>query len=287
MASKEYEEFYHQLIAKALPANLPIEEVRAVFERWMSDYPAPPEIRFEEFSIGNIPACWAFAPGVKRQPVILFFYGGAFSAGSVRSHKGLIGRIGQASGCAVMAIDYRLAPENPFPAALEDALTAYRWLLHHPYPHNHIALAGSSAGGGLLLSLMLRLKLEKMPLPAAGVCICPWVDLSKRKYANRKDLLKPERLIQSAKMYAGARDPKDPFISPLYGDLSGLPPLFIQTGTTELLYEEIVELGSKIENAKLEKWPEMIHCWHLFASKFPEGPEAIERIGLFLKKIFK
>lgn len=287
MPSQEYLDFYQKLIAKALPADAPIEEVRAGFEKWMADYPPPPEIRFEEFSIGQLPACWAFAPGVHRQPVVLFFFGGAFSAGSVRSHRGLIGRIGAASGCAVLGIDYRLAPEHPFPAALEDAMTAYRWLLHHPYPHNQIALAGSSAGGGLLLSLMLRLKLEKMPLPAAGVCICPWVDLSKRAYANRKDLLRPDRLIKSAEMYAGRRDPKDPFISPLYGDLSDLPPLFIQTGTRELLYEEIVALGQKVENAQFEKWPDMIHCWHLFANQLPEGREAIEKIGQFLKKTFQ
>lgn len=287
MPSKEYLDFYQQLIARALPANAAIEEIRAGFEKWMADYPPPPQIRFEEFSIGKIPATWAFAPNVERQPVILFFFGGAFSAGSVRSHRGLIGRISEASGYAVLGIDYRLAPENPFPAALEDALSAYRWLLHHPYPHNRIALAGNSAGGGLVLSLLLRLKQERMPLPAAGVCICPWVDLQKRKYADRKDLLRPDRLIESAKMYAGSHNPKDPLISPLFGDLKDLPPLFIQTGTRELLHEEIVELAAKIENATLEKWPDMIHCWQLFASKIPEGREAIDRIGRFLKKNLK
>ncbi len=287
MPSQEYEALYPKLISKALPADAPIEEIRDGFAKWMASYPVPPEVRFEEFSIGKIPACWAFAPHVKKQPVVLFFFGGSYCAGSVRSHRGLIGRIGEASGCAVLGIDYRLAPEHPFPAALEDALTAYQWLLRHPFPPNQIALAGNSAGGGLLLSLLLRLKLENIPLPAGAVCICPWVDLSKTHYADRKDILRPERLIAAAQLYRGSRDLKDPFISPLYGDLSGLPPVLIQTGTQELLYEEAIALASQLKNSKLEKWPDMIHCWELFASEIPEGRQGIGQIGQFLKNLFK
>lgn len=287
MASQEYEAFYQQLIAKALPANLPIQELRDRFERWMSDYPPDPDVYFKPFSIGPLPACWALGPEGKSQPLLLFFFGGGYTAGSIRSHRNLIGKIGKACGCAVLAIQYRLAPENPFPAALEDALSAYRWLLHHPYPHNHIAFVGVSAGGGLLLSLMLRLKLEKLPLPAAGVCLSPWVDLSKKEYGDRKDTLQPERLIKAAGMYAAGKDPKDPLISPLYGDLNDLPPLLIQTGTRDLLYEEAIELGKKIENIRLEEWPDMVHCWQLFASHVPEGRQAIDQIGGFIRQVFQ
>lgn len=286
MPSKQYQEFYQQLISRALPANISLEEIRAGFETWMADYPPSSDIRIEPFFIGSIPAAWYFAPQAKKQKIVLFFHGGAYTAGSIRSHGGLLGKISEASGCAVLAIQYRLAPEHPYPAALDDALTAYRWLLHsHHYP-NHIALCGLSAGGGLVLSLLLRLKLEKISMPASAVCLCPWVDLTKRQYVDRKDILKPERLIESAKMYAGKVDPKNPFISPLYGDLDDLPPLLIQTGSGELLYEEILELGVKCKTAKLEKWPDMVHAWQLFANKIPEGQQAIGHIGDFLKLRF-
>lgn len=283
MPSKEYQEFYHQLISRALPANISLEEIRAGFEAWMADYPPSPNIRIESFSIGSIPAAWYFAPQAKKQNIVLFFHGGAYTAGSIRSHGGLLGKISEASGCAVLAIQYRLAPENPYPAALDDALTAYRWLLHSHHNPKNIALCGLSAGGGLVLSLLLRLKLEKISMPASAICLCPWVDLTKRQYADRKDILKPERLVEAAKMYAGKIGPQSPFISPLYGDLDDLPPILIQTGSVELLYEEILELGAKCKTAKLEKWPDMVHAWQLFASKIPEGQQAIDRIGEFLK----
>lgn len=286
MPSKEYQEFYQQLVSRALPANLSMEDLRAGFERWMAEYPPPPDVRIEPFSIGSIPASWFIAPHANKKNIVLFFHGGGYTAGSIRSHAGLLGRISQASGCAVLAIQYRLAPENPYPAALDDALSAYQWLLHSHHFPDRIALCGLSAGGGMVLALLLRLKLEKITLPAAAVCLCPWVDLARRQYANRVDVLKPERLIEASKMYAGKFDPKNPFISPLYGDLSGLPPLLIQTGSGELLYEEILELGAKIKSAKLEKWPDMVHAWQLFASKIPEGEQAIGHIGEFLKAHF-
>jgi len=291
MASKEYLNFYHKLIARAIPANLSIEETRHSFEHLMDDYPPSPDIRFEPFSIGPLPACWAFAPDCKKHKIVLFFHGGGFNAGSIHSHSDLIGRISQASQCAVLAIGYRLAPEHPYPAALDDAMTAYNWLLHHPFPPSQLALVGISAGGNLLLSLLLRLKLENAHLPAAGVCICPWTDLTvsspTTKTNEGKDILHKDRLKEGAEMYCDGKNPKDPYISPLYGDLHGLPPLLVQTGTNELLFAEAVALAEKAQKsgveAALEKWPEMLHAWHLFASKFPEGKLAIKSIGDYLQ----
>lgn len=286
MPSQEFKDFYQQLVSKALPAHLSIEELREGFEKWFADYPPAPDIRIETFSIGSIPATWFTAPNVNKRNVVLFFHGGGYTVGSVKSHGGLLGRISAAGDCAVLGIDYRLAPENPYPAALDDALSAYEWLLRTHHLPNKIILCGLSAGGGIVLSLMLRLKLKKKSMPAGAVCICPWVDLSKKKYANRIDILTPERLIESAKMYAGQTDPKNFFISPLYADLSNLPPVLIHTGSGELLYEEALELAAKIKTAKIEKWADMVHAWHLFAAKIPEGREAIDNIGQFLKLQF-
>lgn len=287
MASKEYGEFLEELFSMPIVNAPTMDQVREGFEETMSHYPPDPEVRFADFSIGPIAASWAFAPKVKREKVILFFFGGGYSAGSIRSHKGLMSQIAKGAHAPVLGFEYRLAPEHPFPSALEDALTVYRWLIHHPYPHNHIAFVGVSAGGGLLLSLLQRIKLENMALPAGGVCICPWVDLSKREYANRKDLLNPTRLAKASEMYRGGKDAKDPFVSPLYGNLEEMPPLLIQTGTRDLLYEEAVELVKKLTGSKLESWPEMIHCWHLFAGRFPEAKEGIDQLCRFLKPCLK
>ena len=152
MASKEYEALLEQLKKRPSTAHLPIGEIRAGFDKLLAAYPPEPDIAFEPFEIGAIPACWALAPGADRNQPILFLHGGGFNAGSVHGHRDMMGRISRASGSAVLGIGYRLAPEHPFPAALMDALESYRWLLGH---FSRAALVGSSAGGGLALSLCL------------------------------------------------------------------------------------------------------------------------------------
>lgn len=295
MTSKEYQSFYEALFSRKIPPGLTLEEFRATFEERLSAFPPPEEVRFEKFTIGSIPACWALAPGATRQHIILFFFGGGYSSGSIQSHKGLIGRLAAASKYPILAIDYRLAPENPFPSALEDALAAYQWLLHHPYPPSHIALAGISAGGGLALSLLLRLKLEKKSLPQAAVCFSPWIDLALKgtsiRTNNGKDLLNPERLAFYAENYASGKDLNDPFISPLYGDLHRFPPLFIQTGTRDLLHDESIQLAEKAKKsgveAVLDVWPDMIHAWQLYDPAFPESQEATQKAVDFLIRAFQ
>ncbi len=292
MTSKEFKSFAADLFAHfPMPKEGTLEQTRDAFEHWLAQYPPQPDLRLEPFSIGALPACWAFARHVKRRPTILFFHGGGFAIGSVRSHWGVMGRISQASGCAVLGINYRLAPENPYPAALEDAMTAYKWLLHHPYPHNHIIFAGVSAGANLALSLMLRLKLEKLPLPRGCVCICPWVDLARTEYPQLPDIIRPDKTMSAAKTYCGPHDPTEPYISPTYGNLEGLPPLLIQVGTGEILHDEIIAFAEKAKKSgvkvTLKSWPEMFHAWHLFATKIPEGQRAIDEIGSYVKQLFQ
>lgn len=291
MTSQEFKSFREHLFAHPrMPKEGTLQQTRDAFERWMAEYPPPSDVRLEPFSIGPLSCCWTFARQAKRRPMILFFHGGGFVIGSVRSHWGLMGRISQASGCAVLGVNYRLAPENPYPAALEDALAAYKWLLHHPYPPEQIVFAGVSAGGNLALSLMLRLKKENLPLPKGCVCICPWVDLTRTEYPPFPDLISPDKTMMAAKAYSQIHDPNDPLISPTFGDLEGLPPLLIQTGTKEILHEEILAFAKKAEKngvkVTLKSWPEMFHTWHFFSTQIPEGQKAIDEIGSFVKHLF-
>jgi acetyl esterase/lipase len=294
MASREYDSFYKALQTKSIPSDLTIEEFRMRFEAWLMEFPAAPEVQIESFKIGELAALWAFAPDVTKRRIILFFHGGAYTAGSIDSHKNFVGRLSAAANAAVLAVQYRRAPEHPFPAALDDALTAYRWLLHHPYARSRIVIGGTSSGGGLALALFLKLKQEQIAMPAGGMCFCPWVDLAMKNETiqkNRgKDLLKPERLVWSAEQYAAGKPLTDPFLSPLYGNLEGLPPLFIQTGTLDLLYGEAVQLAALAEKqgvaTTFDVWQDMIHCWQLFAPSFPECQEAIERAGKFVDELF-
>lgn len=295
MTSKEYDTLLEQLKKRPPSAHLPIQEVRAAFEKFLASFPPESDIEFESIAIASIPACWALAPGVSRKKVILFFHGGGFNAGSIESHRDLMGRISRTSGCAVLAIAYRLAPEHPFPAALEDVLNGYRWLLDGPYSHSDVIFAGTSAGGGLALSLCLKLKDESLPQPAAVICICPTVDLTLRsdsmKRNKERDWVRVDRLASAARDYCKGQDPIAPLISPLYGDLHGLPPLLIQVGSYEILRDEAVAIAEQAKESgvsvTLEEWPEMIHCWQLFASKVPEGQEAIDHIGKFLRKTLR
>ncbi len=295
MASQEYETFYRDALSKKTTAAPSLEEVRSYIEAYLKEFPPDPEVRFETFSIGELPGVWAFAPEVNRRRILLFFMGGGFIAGSIESHKNLLGRLSAVAGAAVCGVQYRLAPEHPYPAALDDALTAYRWLLHHPYARSKILFSGISAGGGLSLSLLLRLKLEKIAMPAGALVFCPWVDLKlsgeSYKTNKEKDLLSTDRLSWCAEKYAPGKDLADPLLSPVYGDLSGLPPLFIQAGTRDLLYSDAMQLAKKAEkqgvSVTLDVWPDMLHAWQNFAPRFPEAQEALERAGEFVDKLFK
>jgi len=291
-ASKEYKEFYQKLKKQLTVSKLfSIDKMRESFETVMKDYPPPQDIDFESISIGKIPALWTLSKGAEKKRILLFFHGGGFIFGSNHSYKGLMGRLSKASGHALLSIDYRQAPEHPYPAALEDALSSYHFLLQNHYAPNQIIMAGDSCGAGLLLSCMLKLKEDNVPLPAAAICICPWVDLAKINYKRTSDFLDPIQVTLAARAYGRWNNLKDPLISPLFGNLENLPPLFIQTGTEEIFYDQILQLEEKAKasgvKVTLEKWKVMMHVWHLFAPHFPEAQDAIDHIGSFIKQVFR
>jgi epsilon-lactone hydrolase len=224
---------------------------------------------------------------------VLYLHGGGFIAGSPGVYRHLAWRIGLVSGAQVLSPDYRLAPEYPFPAALDDAVAAYEWLLSEGIEPHQVALVGDSAGGGLVFSLLLRLRDARRPLPAAAVALSPWTDLaltgaSLRRHAKADPMLDVAELPRVARSYLGGVDPCHPWASPIYGDLRGLPPALIQVGSDEILYDDAERLAAGLDqaggSARLEIWPRMPHVWHLFAPMLPEARRAIGHVGSFLRE---
>ena len=223
---------------------------------------------------------------------ILYLHGGGYVIGSPATHRELARRLSVAADADVLAIDYRLAPENPFPAAVEDAVSAYRWLVGQGCDPAGVAIAGDSAGGGLTVATLVSLRDQGLPLPACGVCLSPWVDMegigdSMTSRAALDPMVQREGLVAMAEIYLGGADSRTPLAAPLYADLHGLPPLLIQVGTSETLYDDATRLSTRAEAAGVEtcfeSWDEMIHVWHLFAPMLDDGQRAIERIGEFVR----
>lgn len=240
---------------------------------------------------GGVVAEWVIGRGGPQQPVVLFFHGGGYTVGSRRSHRHLAAAVGRAAGAAVLLVEYRLAPEHPFPAALDDALAAARWL--RAQGSMPIVFAGDSAGGGIVMATLLRLRDAGEELPAAAVCLSPWVDLrcassSYERLAARDPMLAPEELREMARGYLGGADARDPLASPVLADLRGLPPLLVQVGSEEILLEDARALAAAARrdgvDVTLEEWPDMVHVWHWFFPVLAEGQQAIEAIGEFARR---
>lgn len=225
--------------------------------------------------------------------VILYLHGGGFVMGSFRTHRGISGRLAREVGARVVTPNYRLAPEHPYPCALDDAASAYRALLDEGVAPDRIAVVGDSAGGNLAFALMLRLKGEGTPLPAALVGLSPFVDMtgsgaSMSGNAALDPFLDAVRLPEVVQAYAPGLDPFDPLLSPLFGDLAGLPPCLIQCGGDEILLDDAVRMHAALAAAgvasEIEVWPRMPHVWQAFARFLPEGKDAIDRIARFLRE---
>jgi acetyl esterase/lipase len=225
---------------------------------------------------------------------VLYFHGGAYAVGTAALLQDFTWRIGAAARACVLYFDYRLAPEHPFPVALEDAVTVYRWLLKEFDPRR-IAFVGDSAGGGLLLATLYKLRDEGLALPAAAVAVSPWTDLaltgpSLKLNAAADPMLNVAGLPRLASGYLGGADPRNHYASPLYGDACGLPPILIHVGSDEILRDDAIRMAERLRAAacevEIEVWPRMPHAWHLYARILPEGRRAIERIGTFLQQRF-
>ena len=266
-----------------------MDDMRAI----MIETQAPDGVTCTPVDAGGVSAEWSVAAGVDEAKVVLYVHGGGYVMGSAGSHRDVTGRLSKAAGARVLSLNYRLAPEHPFPAPVDDAVAAYRWLLAQGISPGNIAVAGDSAGGGLAIATLLALRDAGEPLPAAGIGISPWVDMegtgeSMTTRAAVDPVVQKEGLLGMAKLYLGDADPKNPLAAPLHADLAGLPPLLLQVGDAETLLDDSTRLAERARAAgvdvTLKVWDEMPHVWHLFAPILPEGRQAIDEIGSFFQE---
>ncbi len=271
--------------------ELDIPRERGTLEGYTKVFKPLGKVDVNRLDADGVPAAWVVPSGLDTKRIVLYLHGGGYNAGSITSHLPLTSNIALAAKARVLAIDYRLAPEHTFPAAVEDALKAYQWLLKEAAQANQIVIAGDSAGGGLTLSLLLSLCEKGLPLPAAAVCLSPWTDLtcsgeSWTTNAKIDFMLEKTSTVKAAKLYLGDVDPCTPLASPLFADPAGLPPLLIQVGSEEVLLSDSTLFAEKARLAgvdvTLEIWKGMQHVWPFAASLLPEGRQAVNRIGEFI-----
>lgn len=251
-----------------------------------------PSVQYSAETAKCVPAEWSVPIGFSTERVVLYVHGGAFYSGSLSGARPVAGNVALAGEARVLTIDYRLTPEHPFPAALDDTLIAYEWLLANGVSPEAIVLVGDSAGGTLVLALLVQLRDQGKPLPRGAVCLSPTTDLTMSGDTwilnARKDLLlDPDKVRAAIDLYLHGADPRTPLASPLYADLHSLPPLLILVGSDECLLSDATRLAEKAQAAgvavTLEVWDGMQHGWHISAGFLPEARQAIARIGEFVK----
>ncbi len=266
------------------------DDARAIYEEAMAEFPAPEGTALEPIELAGCSGLRVVAPGASEEPRALYLHGGGFAVGSARSNQDLLARLSHSAGIAVVAIDYPLLPDAPFPEALEAALAAYRQLDRET--DGALVLAGSSAGGGLALAAATSLRDAGEPPPAGIACLSPWFDMTvsapSLNASDDGDWLGRETLVLAAETYLGGREPTDPLASPLHADLSGLPPILLQVGGSEILLDDSSRLADAARRAgteaELDVWPGMFHNFQLFASRLDEGTAALERLGRWVRQ---
>jgi epsilon-lactone hydrolase len=257
-------------------------------------YGVPADVAVEPVTANGVRAEWTITPDARRDGALLYLHGGGYVIGSLDSHRHLAAEAGRACGLTALALDYRLGPEHPFPAAVDDTLAGYRFLLARGIAPGHIVLAGDSAGGGLVVAAMVAIREAGLPQPAGGWAISPWVDMEaigetmESRSASDPTVQRPG-LLEMAKLYLGGADPRSPLAAPIYADLKGLAPLMIQVGACETLLDDALRLaktaGAADVQVDLQIWPEMIHVWHLFYPELAAGRRAIAAGATFVRAL--
>jgi monoterpene epsilon-lactone hydrolase len=273
--------------------GLTLEERRAMMEEQQAQLPVPSDLEREAIDMDGVAGLRVSAPNARPDRFILYFHGGGYVMGSVATHVELMGRLSRACSATVYGVDYRLAPEAPHPAAVEDGLCAFRWLVAHGAAPERIMIGGDSAGGGLTLATLLSLKSTSDPMPAGAILFSPWTDLActGESMSTRagKDPMITDRgvVLEMAKTYTAGHDLDAPLVSPLYADLTALPPLLIQAGDAELLLDDSTRLAERAEKAgtpvRLTVWDE---AYHVFQANpyLPETREAIDQVAAFFRE---
>jgi monoterpene epsilon-lactone hydrolase len=259
-----------------------------------SVWPVAEDVALASVDANGVPGEWSMAPGSNPSHVLMFFHGGGYCSGSIISHRRLVTEAGRAAGMRALAIGYRLAPEHPFPAAYDDALSAWRFLRDQNIPAAHIAIGGDSAGAGLTIGLINRLRDGCEELPGCAWLISPWTDLTMSgSTLSTKEAVDPlihkQYLNELAASYLAAGvDRKDPRVSPLYADLKGFPPTLIQVGSAETLLDDATRFaavaGAADVRVTLEIWPDMIHAWPIWNAHLEPGRHALANAGAFISE---
>ena len=257
-----------------------------------SQYRIARDVTVEPVTANGVRAEWTSTPQDDRDAALLYMHGGGYVIGSLDSHRHMVSEAGRAAKAWALALDYRLAPEHPFPAPVEDAVSGYRYLLSRGIGPKRIAIAGDSAGGGLVVAAMLAIRDAGLAQPACGWCISPWVDMegigeSMSSKEGADPMVQRAGLLDMAGLYLGGADPRSPLAAPIYADLKGLAPLLIQVGAAETLLDDAIRLakvaGAANVRVDLQVWPEMVHVWHLFHPELKAGMRAIETGGAYVR----
>ena len=289
--SQELNTVLEMIRSRSAEVRKTTDDDRLSYERIMATLPLDDDIETQRVGANGVPAEWISAPESEDRRVILYLHGGGYLFGSARTHRVMLAHLARAARARVLALDYRLAPEIPFPAPVEDSVSAYKWLLSQGIAPEMVAIGGDSAGGGLTIAAMVALRNVGEPLPAAGVCISPWADMeatgqSYTANAESDPSVSQERILKIAKVYMAGKDHRAPLASPIHADLTGLPPLLLQVGSIEVLLDDSNMLKSRAKAAgvsvEMEVWDDMPHVWHHYAPILPEARKAIGRIGEFV-----
>lgn len=271
-----------------------IAQRRRDFDMMGGAYPTAADVKVETTSANGVPAEWTTTPDAREDAAVLFLHGGGYVVGSLVSHRHMASEIGRSARARTLALHYRLAPEHRFPAPVEDAIAGYRFLLAQGLRPERIAIVGDSAGGGLTVATLVAIRNAGLPQPACGWCISPWVDMqgvgdSMTDNAGRDPSVQRDALLEMARHYMGTADPRSPLAAPLYADLRGIAPLFIQVGSIETLLDDALRLARVAGMADLpvdlQIWPEMVHVWHLYHPELKAGRRAIEAGGAFIRSV--
>ena len=292
MSSEQLAALKATLRERGKPENPTVAEMRARIAEVGERFPAPAEAEVTPVTVAGRPAEWVVASGSGADRAVLYLHGGGYVIGSCDTHRNLAYNLSAASKARVLLLDYRLAPESPFPAAVEDAVAAYCWLLDEGFAPGRLSIGGDSAGGGLTVAALVALRYRGQPMPAAGLCLSPWVDMegvgaSMTAKEDEDPTLNHEVLLWFSERYLAGADARAPLAAPIYADLTGLPPLLVQIGTAEVLLDDSLRLAECARAAgvdvSLDVAYEMMHVWHLFEPVLDEAGEAIARAGAFLR----
>lgn len=272
--------------------------MRSVYDAWGTHFATPADVTLRMEQVNGVPAEWTSTPAAEQARVVLYLHGGGFAMGSNLSHRHAVAQLGRSAGTATLAPNYRLMPEHRFPAALDDCLAAYRFLLESGMSPSRIAIAGDSCGGNLTVATLLAARDAGLPQPSCGVCMSAWFDMevtgaSMASKATEDFVVQKEPLLKNARAYLRGvngrshTDPRHPRVSPIHADLRGLAPLLIQVGSGETLLDDSVRLaataGAQGVEVRLEVWPEMFHTWHLYFPVLDAGRRALDIAGTYIR----